>query len=89
MAPDLNDQNTLSIDAAPLGPLAFVPGTPYNWGVINVPFDSVPGLYQQNWTSETTMSVTANTPYTMTLFVRREFGTSKTDCSGSFSVRVY
>lgn len=59
------------------------------WGVVNVPSGSPSGLYQEAWTAERAISVTAGTAYTYLLSGRHEIGSGTSDCSGSLRVEVF
>ena len=60
-----------------------------NWGVLKVPRGPNGVSYQPTWTSESTMAVTANTPYTLVLAAKHLGTNAKSDCSGSFTVQVF
>jgi hypothetical protein len=81
--------NHVSISAAASAAQAFQGATYYEWGILNVPRGSAYGLYQPNWTSESTLPVIANTSYSMSLFARHELGTAYAACSGTFTVQVF
>jgi hypothetical protein len=81
--------NHVSISAAASAAQAFQGATYYEWGILNVPNGSVAGLYQPNWTSESTLPVIANTSYSLSLFARHDLGTAYAACSGTFTVQVF
>jgi hypothetical protein len=61
-----------------------------DWGVVRIAPDASIGLYQQGWTSESTLAVTAGVLTNAFLGIRHEIGTNTTDsCSGSFTAEVY
>ena len=88
MVPIAGSDNRINLAAGVNAMTAFAnPVSP--WGVMNVPQASIYGLYQLSWTSDSTLAVTANTPYTISLFGRHELGNTNSDCLGSLSVLVF
>ena len=60
----------------------------FGWGILRLPANPTGGLFQDNWTSETTLAVTAGTATTVSLFGKHgSDGTQVDSCSGSFTVR--
>lgn len=88
MVPIAASDNEINIAIAPTASGAFLTNTS-TWGVMNVPRGSVSGLYQNNWSAETTQNVTAGVATTMVLAGRHETGNTTSDCSGSFKVEIY
>jgi hypothetical protein len=88
MYADPSNDNEISIDAAATAAQAFPGVTFYEWGLLDIPRGSVPGNYQQGWTSESIMPVVAGTSYSMSLYGKHQSSTVLANCSGTFSVQV-
>ena len=89
LTPAAQNDNRINLVAGATAGSAFTAVKLDEWGIINLPLGSVSGFYELPWTSESTMPVVANTAYSISLFARHELGNLNSECSGSFSVRVY
>jgi hypothetical protein len=79
--------STINIAAGLTAAVAFGAAQYGEWGVLGLPANPTVGEFQQMWTAETTLAVTAGSATVAGLFADHLDGTAGDDCGGSFTAR--